>query len=510
MSASRQGMGFEEMEQVVAQRVANAIEAITIYESKICMAHDSMNQVVREEATIGKNVSNKRKWGSDHGRDSDQQQSKRIEVVRAHATGVGNKKANARILPYCNRCKLHHTGPCNVKCGNCKRVGHMKKYCRTSAPATIKRAPIANQKPAVTYFGCGAQGHFKSKCLRLKNQMYDNQKKEGGEKSVRTLRKFGDSQLTGPEIVNETTETKKSYADMRRKPLEFQVGVKGMIKMSPKRGQSLNAAAIKQLITQRVNDAMAAYEANQNNRNRDGNPHVNVGGVVPVARECTYQDFVKCQALNFKGTEGVVGLTRWFEKMETVFHISNYAQNCQVKYASCTLHDSALTWWNSHKRIIGTDASYAMTWKALMKLMTEKLKGYTARNADNKRRFDNDPRDNRVQQPPLKRQNVARAYTVGNNKNKGYAGNLPLCDKCKLHHHGLCPVRCENCKKVGHQARDYWASTTMTCYGCRGKGHTKRYFPELGNQNGDEEAHQNLDIVMGTSLPENSLHSYIN
>ncbi|GKE26309.1 hypothetical protein Tco_1441693, partial [Tanacetum coccineum] len=337
-----------------------------------------------EEATVGKNVSNKRKWGSDHGRDSNQQQSKRIEVVRAHATRASNKKAHAGNLPYCNRCKLHHTGPCTVKCGNCKRVGHMKKYCRTSAPATIKRAPIANQKPAVTYFGCGAQGHFKSKCLRLKNQMYDNQKKEGGEKSARTLRKFGDSQLTGPETVNETSETKKSYADVRRKPLEFQVEVKGMIKMSPKRGdtfwqtgkaelalyfgpfkilvknpepiiltpgQSLNAAAIEQLITQRVNEAMTAYEANQNNRNRDRNPYVNAGGVVPVARECTYQGFVKCQPLNFKGTEGVVGLTGWFEKMETVFHISKCAQNCQVKYASCTLQDSRLTWWNSHKRI---------------------------------------------------------------------------------------------------------------------------------------------------------------
>ncbi|GJU92214.1 putative reverse transcriptase domain-containing protein [Tanacetum coccineum] len=306
----------------------------------------------------------------------------------------------------------------------------------------------------------------------------------------------------------------------------------------PTSGQSLNAAAIEKLITQRVTEAMAAYEANQNG---NGNPNVNVGGVVPVACECTYQDFLKCQPLNFKGTERVVGLTRWFEKMETVFYISNYLQNCQVKYAPCTLQDSALTWWNSHKRTIGTNAAYAMTWKALIKLMTEmvpeeedrvekfigglpdniqgnvianepirlqhaiqiannlmdqKLKGYAAKDAENKRRFDNDPRDNRVQQPPFKRQNVARAYTVGNNKNKGYVGILPLCDKYKLHHHGSCPVRCGNCKKVGHQARDCWAPTTMTCYGCGEKGHTKRYCLELENVNGDGEARQNLDIVM--------------
>nr|GFA77684.1 hypothetical protein [Tanacetum cinerariifolium] len=75
---------------------------------------------------------------------------------------------------------------------------------------------------------------------------------------------------------------------------------------------------------------MAAHEANQNNQNGNGNPNVNVGGVVPVARECTYQDFVKCQPLNFKGTEEVVGLTRWFEKMESVFHTSNFPQKYQA------------------------------------------------------------------------------------------------------------------------------------------------------------------------------------
>ncbi|GJU45351.1 putative reverse transcriptase domain-containing protein [Tanacetum coccineum] len=68
---------------------------------------------------------------------------------------------------------------------------------------------------------------------------------------------------------------------------------------------------------------------------------------------------------------GVVGLIRWSEKMETVFHISNCPEKYQVKYATCTLLDSALTWWNSHKRTIRTDAAYALSWRELMKLMTE-------------------------------------------------------------------------------------------------------------------------------------------
>ncbi|GKD59400.1 hypothetical protein Tco_1296909 [Tanacetum coccineum] len=59
-------------------------------------------------------------------------------------------------------------------------------------------------------------------------------------------------------------------------------------------------------------------------------------------------------------TEGVVSLTQWVEKMESVFLISNCTITSQVKYASCTLQGSALTWWNSHVRVVGQDVAYAM------------------------------------------------------------------------------------------------------------------------------------------------------
>ncbi|GKG44064.1 hypothetical protein Tco_0483157, partial [Tanacetum coccineum] len=67
------------------------------------------------------------------------------------------------------------------------------------------------------------------------------------------------------------------------------------------------------------------------NGNGNENPNVNGRGSRLVARECTYQDFMKCQPTSFKGTEGVVGLIRWSEKMETVFHISNCPKKYQVK-----------------------------------------------------------------------------------------------------------------------------------------------------------------------------------
>ncbi|GJX63454.1 putative reverse transcriptase domain-containing protein [Tanacetum coccineum] len=72
------------------------------------------------------------------------------------------------------------------------------------------------------------------------------------------------------------------------------------------------------------------------------------------------------------GTEGVVVLSKWFVKMESVFYISNYAVKNQVKFATCTILGNVLTWWNSYMKTITQDVAYAMDWKALKKMMTVK------------------------------------------------------------------------------------------------------------------------------------------
>nr|GFC12234.1 hypothetical protein [Tanacetum cinerariifolium] len=58
--------------------------------------------------------------------------------------------------------------------------------------------------------------------------------------------------------------------------------------------------------------------------------------------------------------------------MESVFHISNCAAENQVKFATCTLYSVALTWWNTHVQTVGHEATYGMSWKTLMKMMTNK------------------------------------------------------------------------------------------------------------------------------------------
>ncbi|GJS33035.1 hypothetical protein Tco_0531417 [Tanacetum coccineum] len=139
---------------------------------------------------------------------------------------------------------------------------------------------------------------------------------------------------------------------------------------------SVTNAQLQAMINQGVTAALAARDATRNG----DDSHTSGTGVrrtERVARECTYQDFMKCQPLYFKGTEGVVELTQWFERMETVFRISNCSVDNQIKFSTCTLLAGALTWWNSHVRIVGQDVAYAMTWTDLRKKMTDK---YCPRN----------------------------------------------------------------------------------------------------------------------------------
>ncbi|GKF03103.1 putative reverse transcriptase domain-containing protein [Tanacetum coccineum] len=87
-------------------------------------------------------------------------------------------------------------------------------------------------------------------------------------------------------------------------------------------------------------------------------------------------------------------------------------------------------------------------------LMDQKLKGY-ARNAENKRRFDNNPRDNNGQQPPFKwrnvrGQNVERAYRVGNNEKKGMLDPFLTATSARCTMQGRLP---KDCPKLRNQNR---------------------------------------------------------
>ncbi|GJT82708.1 putative reverse transcriptase domain-containing protein [Tanacetum coccineum] len=279
---------------------------------------------------------------------------------------------------------------------------------------------------------------------------------------------------------------------------------------------------------QEVADALAEHEVNRNSRNGDDNHDSGSGErrQMPTTHKCTYSDFLKFQPLNFKGTEGVVGLTQ-----------------------------RALKWWNSHFKTVGHDAAYGMPWKTLNKMMIVKycprseikkleikiwnLKVKGTDGVSNTQCFqelelmcgrmfpeESDEVEKYVgglldiiqgsvmaSKPKIMQDAIElatklmdkkirtftdpRAYTAGPGEKKKYGGSLPLCIKCNYHHNGQCAPRCNNCMKVGHLAcncRGLVAAANnqrapgviqrvVTCFECGVQGHYKKVCPKLKNKN---------------------------
>ncbi|GJV82171.1 putative reverse transcriptase domain-containing protein [Tanacetum coccineum] len=209
---------------------------------------------------------------------------------------------------------------------------------------------------------------------------------------------------------------------------------------------------------------------------------------------------------NFRGTEGTVGLTRWFEKMESQFGISNVADGDRVKFTSSTLLDGTLTWWNMYVRSVTLNTAHTTPWndfKAMFiqkycprnevkqmenELWNVKVKGLPlnikgnvtsskpvdlheaikmaqglmyqvvqelGENSGDKRKwngnhYNNSNANNTRNFNPNKRPEMARVFTVEQGK---YAGKLPFCGKCGRHHTDACPSTCHNCGRAGHKAK---------------------------------------------------------
>ncbi|GKA74904.1 putative reverse transcriptase domain-containing protein [Tanacetum coccineum] len=281
--------------------------------------------------------------------------------------------------------------------------------------------------------------------------------------------------------------------------------------MAPK---AMNQAAIERLITERVNAAVEAERERQVNARGQGNNEAGGQGGAPAARECTFSGFMKCNPTVFHGHEGAVELSRWFEKTEMVFGISECAEARKVKFAAATLQGRALTWWNSQVATMGLEAANQIGWTEMRRLMTEEfcpieevqrmehelwnlkvkefdITAYTKRFHELVQLFGkdcleiNNNRDNtRHNQQNNQRQGNARAMTTALAEQGGYTGNKPLCNRCGKHHFGYCKVVCSNYGRAGHMTRDCKGKaiatganvrTTVTCYDCGEKGHTRNY-----------------------------------
>nr|GFC33985.1 putative reverse transcriptase domain-containing protein [Tanacetum cinerariifolium] len=96
--------------------------------------------------------------------------------------------------------------------------------------------------------------------------------------------------------------------------------------------------------------------------NANGTGVRGAGPTIPELTGCTYATFIKCDPLPFNGTEGAVGLCQWFERLESVFQISECQEKDRVKFSMATLCGRALTWWNRRTKAMGIEAANNTPW----------------------------------------------------------------------------------------------------------------------------------------------------
>ncbi|GJU27095.1 putative reverse transcriptase domain-containing protein [Tanacetum coccineum] len=147
----------------------------------------------------------RKRKNDDLSKNNQNQQNKRQNTSQAYTAGNSGRKSYAGSKPLCSKCNYNHEGPCPPRCNNCKRVGHLTQDCR-SRPANANnnnnnnnnnrsnnnnnnrnnnnnnrnnnnnnRNNNNNNQQGNGCFECGAQGHFKSNCPRLRNNDRGNQ-----------------------------------------------------------------------------------------------------------------------------------------------------------------------------------------------------------------------------------------------------------------------------------------------------------------------------------------------
>ncbi|GJS16900.1 reverse transcriptase domain-containing protein [Tanacetum coccineum] len=167
------------------------------------------------------------------------------------------------------------------------------------------------------------------------------------------------------EVINDMeTRHQEDIEKLMNSIIELQ----NRIQMPPKRTSTSETPAITlDAIRQLTADFTAALEAQTaamaSASNLTGTPAVKTGN---------YKEFISCQPFCFNGTEGAVGLIRWFERTESVFSRSRCAEENKVTFATGTLTDDALSWWNAYAQPMGIEQANRTTWTELKRLLTNK------------------------------------------------------------------------------------------------------------------------------------------
>ncbi|GJW30326.1 reverse transcriptase domain-containing protein [Tanacetum coccineum] len=152
---------------VTASKPQTLDEAINIAQSIMdhIIKHDSVQEAndckrkLEDKGNIINNNYQNNYNNNNRNNDHHQQQNRKQETFRTY-TATNGYTGNR---PLCERCTLHHIGPCTVKCRTCNKIGHLTKNCRN------KRSTTRNNL-SVTCNACGKKGHYANQCPKAYNK----------------------------------------------------------------------------------------------------------------------------------------------------------------------------------------------------------------------------------------------------------------------------------------------------------------------------------------------------
>ncbi|GKD54464.1 reverse transcriptase domain-containing protein, partial [Tanacetum coccineum] len=328
----------------------------------------------------------------------------------------------------------------------------------------------------------------------------------------------------------------------------------------PREGGAPDFSTIISQQLQNLLPAMLAQVGNQGNvGNQNGNVvnenvQENIRNVIVNGNQvgCSYKEFLACNPKEYDGKGGVVVLTRWIKKMESVHDMSGCSIDQKVKYTAGSFVGKALTWWNSQIRMLSREVVVSMSWNDFKFMMIEEfcpshemqklalhlvtpesrmieryisgaLTDEAVRNGSikkvEKRGNVGEPSKDKNGRDDNKRTRTGNAFaTTINPVGRENTGTWPKCTTYNSYHAPGGPCRtCFNYNRSGHLAKDCRGvprnvnpvnarnPTIRACYECGSTDNVRSACPRLNKAQGPEENRPNQVATNNDGLDTSEL-----